>query len=77
MNYNDKVKELMYGEIDKLNIEKENIEVKITKLINKGMFDNLEKIYKLKKDIDIIEAQIGKLYELVGKIDRVIDIGNE
>lgn len=54
-------------EINSLNNEIEKIEIEITSEFNKSGMAGLEKINKLNYRREILQMQVNKLYEILGK----------
>ncbi|MEO2601104.1 hypothetical protein [Clostridium butyricum] len=67
---NEKVLNIIEEEVDLLNKEIESTELKMTNMLNKYGLSYLEKINKLNYKKEILEYQVNKLYEIIGKIGR-------
>lgn len=62
------IKSLLREEAEKIDVKIDDIEVKMTNTFNKTGVSSLDKINKLQRERELLQAQSFKLYEMLGRI---------
>lgn len=68
MENKEEFREFLRNEAESLAKKMENIEVKMTNILTKQGLSALDKINKLNREKELLNAQIFKLYELMGRL---------
>lgn len=68
MDNKEEFREFLRKEAESLTKKMESVELKMTNLLNKQGLSVLDKINKLNHEKELLNAQIFKLYELIGRL---------